>query len=69
VSRSNPAKRKAPTYGRQVLASLLAAVLIVGITIFAVTAAIGPVPDARELRELQELQEERREDREGNSGG
>ena len=50
------------------LGSLLAAVLIVALTIFAVTAAIGPGPDARELRELQESQEERREDRGGGSG-
>jgi hypothetical protein len=66
VSQAKP-KRKAPSHGRQVLGSLLAAVLIVAITIFAVTMAIGPGPDARELRELQELQEERREERRENS--
>lgn len=68
MSAPRPAKRKAPSYGRQLLGSLLAAVLIVALTIFAVTAAIGPGPDARELRDLQESQEERREDRGGGSG-
>ena len=52
------------SYRVQLIASLLAAVLIVVVTIAAVTVAIGPGLDATELRERQELEEERREARE-----
>jgi hypothetical protein len=50
------------SYTAQVVGSLLAAVLIVAITIGAVTLAVGPGLDASELRDRRELQEERRED-------
>jgi hypothetical protein len=50
-----------PSYRVQLIGSLLAAVLIVIVTVAAVTAAIGPGLDATELRERQELQEERQE--------
>lgn len=52
---------RTPSYRVQLVVSLAAAVLIVFLTIAAVTAAIGPGPDATELREQQELEEERRE--------
>jgi hypothetical protein len=49
------------SYRTQLIGSLNAAVLLVVITIAAVTAAIGPGLDSTELRERQELQEERLE--------
>jgi hypothetical protein len=52
------------SYRTQVIGSLLAAALIVALTVAAVTVAIGPGLDATELRERQELQEERQEQRE-----
>ena len=53
-----------PSYRTQLIGSLLAAVLLIAITIAAVTAAIGPGLDSTELRERQELQEERQEQQE-----
>jgi hypothetical protein len=53
-----------PSYRAQLIGSLHAAVLIVALTVAAVTLAIGPGLDSTELRERQELQEERREARE-----
>lgn len=53
-----------PSYRAQLVGSLLAAVLLVVLTVAAVTLAIGPGLDATELRERQELQEERQEARE-----
>jgi hypothetical protein len=53
-----------PSYGKQVLWSLLAAVVITVATIALVTVKIGPGLDSRELRDRQELIEERREARE-----
>ena len=53
-----------PSYRTQLIGSLLAAVLLIAITISAVTAAIGPGLDSTELRERQELQEERQEQQE-----
>ena len=53
-----------PSYRTQLIGSLLAAVLLVALTIAAVTAAIGPGLDSTELRERQELQEERQEQQE-----
>ena len=57
-----------PSYTRQVVGSLLAAVLIVAVTILLVTAKLGPGLDAREQREIQrqreELLERRQEQRE-----
>lgn len=55
---------KGSSYSAQLVGSLLAAVLIVALTVVAVTLAIGPGLDATELRERQELQEERREQQE-----
>lgn len=53
-----------PSYRAQLVGSLLAALLIVIVTVAAVTIAIGPGLDSTELRERQELQEERQEQRE-----
>lgn len=53
-----------PSYRAQLIGSLLTAVVIVALTIAAVTLAIGPGLDSTELRERQELQEERQEARE-----
>ncbi len=47
-----------PSYPRQVVGSLLAALLIVALTILIVTAKLGPGLDAREQREIQEQREE-----------
>jgi len=55
---------KGPTYAKQLIGSLLVAVVITVVVIMAVTAKIGPGLDATELRERQELLEERREARE-----
>jgi hypothetical protein len=49
------------SYRAQLIGSLIVAVLIVILTVAAVTAAIGPGLDSTELRERQELQEERSE--------
>jgi hypothetical protein len=53
----------APSYAKQVVGSLLAALIITVAVVAIVTAKIGPGLDARELRERQELIEERRETR------
>ena len=53
-----------PSHGRQVAGSLIAAVLLVILTVALVTAKIGPVLDSSELREREERQEERLEQRE-----
>jgi hypothetical protein len=55
---------KGPTYAKQLIGSLLVAVVITVVVIVAVTAKIGPGLDATELRERQELLDERREARE-----
>ncbi|HZB01182.1 MAG TPA: hypothetical protein VE800_03640 [Actinomycetota bacterium] len=55
---------KGPSYTKQLIGSLLVAVVITVLVIVAVTAKIGPGLDATELRERQELLEERREARE-----
>jgi hypothetical protein len=49
------------SYRAQLIGSLLVAVLIVILTVAAVTAAIGPGLDSTELRERQDLQEERQD--------
>ncbi len=51
----------AASYRAQLIGSLIVAVLIVILTVAAVTATIGPGLDSTELRERQELQEERSE--------
>jgi hypothetical protein len=51
------------SYRAQLIGSLIVAVLIVILTVAAVTVAIGPGLDSTELRERQELQEERSENR------
>ena len=53
-----------PSHARQIIGSLLVALLLVAITVAIVTAKLGPGLDATELRERQEQQEERREQRE-----
>jgi hypothetical protein len=55
---------KTPSYSAQLVGSLVVAVLIVVITVAAVTLAIGPGLDATELRERQDLIEERQEQNE-----
>jgi cell shape-determining protein MreC len=64
----SPHKASSPSFIRQVVGSLLAALLIVILTVLVVTAKLGPGLDAREQRELQdqreELQERRQEQRE-----
>jgi hypothetical protein len=55
---------KNPSHGRQIVGSLLVALLLVAITIAIVTAKIGPGLDATEMRERQEQREERLEQRE-----
>jgi hypothetical protein len=54
---------KRPDQTKQLIGSLIAAVLVTIAVILLVTAKIGPGLDARELRERQELIEERREAR------
>lgn len=54
---------KGPSYTKQLVGSLLAAVIITLIVIALVTAKIGPGLDARELRERERIIEERREAR------
>ena len=58
-------KRSAPSYGRQLLFSLLAAVIITVLTIAVVTAKIGPGLDSEELydtrSERQDLIDERQD--------
>jgi hypothetical protein len=53
-----------PSHSRQVVGSLVAAVLLVVVTVLLVTAKIGPGPDSTEIREREERQEERLEQRE-----
>lgn len=55
------------SHKRQVIGSLLAAVLLVVVTVALVTAKIGPGLDSTELREREERQEERLEQREERS--
>ena len=52
------------SHKRQVVGSLLAAVLLVVVTVALVTAKIGPGLDSTELRDREERQEERLEERE-----
>jgi hypothetical protein len=54
---------KRPDQTKQLIGSLIAAVLVTIAVILLVTAKIGPGLDARELRERQELIEEQREAR------
>lgn len=54
---------KRPDQTKQLIGSLIAAVLVTIAVILLVTAKIGPGLDARELRERQELIEDRREAR------
>ncbi len=54
---------KRPDQTKQLIGSLIAAVLVTIAVILLVTAKIGPGLDARELRERQELIEEGREAR------
>lgn len=61
--RNAPTSRKVPSVRTQVIGSLVVAALIVAIAIAAVTAKIGPGPDAREYRERQERLEEQQEER------
>ena len=53
-----------PSHKRQVVGSLIAAILLVVVTVALVTAKIGPGLDSTELREREERQEERLEQRE-----
>lgn len=53
-----------PSHTRQVVVSLVAAVLLVVVTVALVTAKIGPGLDSTELREQEERREERLEQRE-----
>ena len=53
-----------PSHRRQVVGSLVAAALLVVLTVALVTAKIGPGLDSTELREKEERQEERLEQRE-----
>ena len=53
-----------PSHKRQVVGSLIAAILLVVVTVALVTAKIGPGLDSTELREKKERQEERLEQRE-----
>ena len=59
--RPSPHKASAPSFTRQVVGSLLAAVLVVILTVLVVTAKLGPGLDAREQREIQDRREELRE--------
>jgi hypothetical protein len=52
------------SYTRQVVGSLIAAALIVLLTVALVTTKIGPGLDSTELREREERREERLEQRE-----
>jgi len=52
------------SHKRQVVGSLLAAVLLVVVTVALVTAKIGPGLDSTELRDKEERQEERLEESE-----
>jgi hypothetical protein len=52
------------SYSRQVVGSLIAAALIVLLTVALVTTKIGPGLDSTELREREERREERLEQRE-----
>jgi len=54
--------RSVPSVRAQIVGSLVAAALIVAVAVAAVTAKIGPGPDAREYRERQERIEELREE-------
>jgi hypothetical protein len=60
---SKSEERKEESHTRQVIGSLLAAVLIVALAVAIVTAKLGPGPDSRELRELRAQREERLEER------
>jgi hypothetical protein len=60
---SNGGEPKEPSHTRQMIGSLVAAVLIVALAVAIVTAKLGPGRDSRELRELREQREERLEER------
>jgi hypothetical protein len=52
---------KTPTYTKQLIGSLIAALIITLLVVAFVTAKIGPGLDATELRERERIVEERRE--------
>ena len=56
-------RNEARVFRRQFVGSLLAALLIVAVTIAVVTAKIGPGLDSQELRDRNEAVEERLEER------
>jgi hypothetical protein len=60
---SNGEERKESSHTRQMIGSLVAAILIVALAVAVVTAKLGPGPDSRELRERREQREERLEER------
>lgn len=55
---------RTPSYTKQLVGSLLVALIITIAVIVVVTAKIGPGLDAKELRERERIIEERREERE-----
>jgi hypothetical protein len=63
---SNGGGPKEPSHTRQMIGSLVAAILIVALAVAIVTAKLGPGRDSRELRELREQREERLEQRQDN---
>ena len=63
VSTEQVEQKDNPSHGRQIVGSLLVALLLVAVTIAIVTAKLGPGLDATELREREEQREERREQR------
>jgi cell shape-determining protein MreC len=70
---SDRSKDTRPSHARQVLGSIVAAILIVVLTVVIVTAKIGPGVETRERREeleeiqdeVEDLQDEREELKEG----
>jgi hypothetical protein len=52
----------APSYRKQVIGSLLAALILTVLVVAIVTATIGPGLDSKELRERERIAEERREE-------
>jgi hypothetical protein len=63
---STPRKRSAPSYTKQLLFSLLAAVAITVLVVSIVTAKISPGLDSEELHDLG--RDDRLEERQDNSG-
>ncbi len=61
--RRSTSSRRTPSVRAQMIGSLVVAALIVAIAIAAVTAKIGPGPDAREYRDRQERIEEQQDER------